>query len=157
MLNIKPGDLVLEIGSGNRPRGRSDILCDKYTEDNYERAGGQALVVDKRPFVIADGLALPFKDKSFNYVITSHILELVEDPVRFIRELTRVARSGYIENPHGAGGEVVRVALPQMDSPHPERHYYHASRIRGFPLRRPFPQNVSGRPPFCGIRGLAFR
>lgn len=106
MLNIKPADRVLEIGSGNRPRKRSDILCDKFIADNTERSGGDALVIDKRPFVIADGLALPFKDKSFDYVITSHILEHVDDPHKFVSELTRVAKKGYIETPSELGEKI---------------------------------------------------
>ena len=99
MLNIKPTDRVLEIGSGNRPRKRSDVLCDKFIEDNTERSGGDNVVIDARPFVVADVLALPFKDKSFDYVITSHILEHVDDPYKFISELSRVAKAGYIETP----------------------------------------------------------
>lgn len=99
MLNIGPHDLVLEIGSGNRPRARSNILVDRYPADSTERAGGEPVVVDSRPFVVADGLALPFKDKSFDYVIASHILEHVSDPIRFADELARVARAGYIETP----------------------------------------------------------
>jgi ubiquinone/menaquinone biosynthesis C-methylase UbiE len=99
MLNIKSTDKVLEIGSGNRPRKRSDVLCDKFIADDTERSGGDAVMIDKRPFVIADGVALPFKDKSFDYVITSHILEHVADPHAFVAELVRVARGGYIETP----------------------------------------------------------
>jgi hypothetical protein len=70
MLSIKSTDRVLEIGSGNRPRKRSDVLCDKFVVDNTERSGGDNIVIDTRPFVVADGLALPFKDKSFDYVIS---------------------------------------------------------------------------------------
>jgi SAM-dependent methyltransferase len=106
MLNIKQTDRVLEIGSGNRPRKRSNILCDRYIESNYERAGEENLVIDKRPFVVADGQALPFREKSFEYVITSHILEHVDDPKRFVAELTRVARAGYIETPSELGEKI---------------------------------------------------
>jgi len=99
MLSIRPTDRVLEIGSGNRPRKRSNVLCDREVTDNTERAGGQNLVIDERPFIVADGQQLPFREKSFDYVITSHILEHVEDPRRFTNELMRVARAGYIETP----------------------------------------------------------
>lgn len=99
MLNIKSRDLVLEIGSGDRPRPRSNILVDRYPADSTERAGGEAVQIDARPFVVADGMALPFKDKSFDYVITSHTLEHVPDPRKFVSELMRVARAGYIETP----------------------------------------------------------
>lgn len=106
MLKIEPTDRVLEIGSGNRPRRRSNVLCDKFVADNTERSGGDNIVIDVRPFVVADGLALPFKDKSFDYVIASHILEHVDDPHGFVKELARVARAGYIETPSELGERI---------------------------------------------------
>lgn len=99
MLNIRPTDRVLEIGSGNRPRKRSDVLCDRYPWDNTERSGGDNIALDGRPFVVCDAATLPFKDKSFDYVIASHVLEHVEDPLGVVAELQRVANAGYIETP----------------------------------------------------------
>ncbi len=95
-MNIRPDDFVLEIGSGHNPKTRSDILCDKFINDDLQRGGS---IVADRPFVEADGQYLPFADASFSYIICSHILEHVEDPVLLIRELTRVASAGYIETP----------------------------------------------------------
>ena len=95
-MNIRPDDFVLEIGSGHNPKTRSDILCDKFIDNNLQRGGG---IVADRPLVEADGQYLPFADASFGYVICSHILEHVEDPELLIRELTRVASAGYIETP----------------------------------------------------------
>jgi SAM-dependent methyltransferase len=106
MLGIKSTDLVLEIGSGNRPRRRSNILCDRFLEDNYQRASGKNIVVDERPFVVAEGLALPFRDHSFDYVVASHIIEHVDDPQKFVFELTRVAKAGYIESPSELGEKI---------------------------------------------------
>jgi len=103
MLSIQPSDRVLEVGSGNRPRKRSNVLCDKFPEDAYHRGGEAPLVLDGRPFVAADGLVLPFKDRSFNYVIASHVLEHVQDPFAFAAELMRVAPAGYIETPSELG------------------------------------------------------
>lgn len=95
-MDIKPTDFVLEIGSGHNPKAESDVLCDKFVEYNGERK--EKLVVD-RMFVAADGQYLPFADKSFDYVICSHILEHVENPELFIKELMRVGQRGYIETP----------------------------------------------------------
>ncbi|MDE0505655.1 MAG: methyltransferase domain-containing protein, partial [Candidatus Poribacteria bacterium] len=95
-MNIRPDDFVLEIGSGHNPKTRSDILCDKFINDDLQRGGS---IVTDRPLVEADGQYLPFPDASFDYVICSHILEHVEDPELLIRELTRVASGGYIETP----------------------------------------------------------
>lgn len=97
-MNIRQGDLVLEVGSGNNPNPRSDILLDRYLFDNGQRAGEFRIVVD-RPLVVGDGYHLPFKNKTFDYVICSHILEHMEDPKAFMREMTRVGKAGYIEVP----------------------------------------------------------
>lgn len=97
-MNIHPSDLVLEVGSGNNPNPRSDILLDRYLFDNGQRAGEFRIVVD-RPLVVGDGYHLPFKNKTFDYVICSHILEHMEDPKAFMREMTRVGKAGYIEVP----------------------------------------------------------
>ncbi|HWQ12091.1 MAG TPA: methyltransferase domain-containing protein [Roseiflexaceae bacterium] len=88
---------MLEIGSGDNPHPRSDVLVDRYLgADNRERGGD--LVVD-RPFVVADAHHLPFKDGAFAYTICSHILEHMEDPQQFGRELMRVSTAGYIQSP----------------------------------------------------------
>ena len=99
-MNIRPSDLVLEIGSGDNPRPRSDVLCDKIPEDDTQRGG--AIVLD-RPFIAADGQYLPFADKSFDYIICCHVLEHAEDPALFISELVRVGHGGYIETPTEIG------------------------------------------------------
>jgi len=45
------------------------------------------------------GKKLPFKDKEFDYVILSHVLEHVPDIIEFKLEIERIAKSGYIELP----------------------------------------------------------
>lgn len=95
-MKIGPDDLVLDVGSGHSPNPRSDILCDRYIEDDTERGG--AIKVD-RPLIVADGHNLPFKDRAFDYVIASHIIEHMDDPARFCSELQRVSRRGFIASP----------------------------------------------------------
>jgi SAM-dependent methyltransferase len=41
----------------------------------------------------------PFPDKFFDFSFCSHLLEDVRDPLAVVRELSRVAKSGYIETP----------------------------------------------------------
>ena len=42
---------------------------------------------------------LPFKDKEFDYVILSHVLEHVPNLIEFISEVERISKAGYIELP----------------------------------------------------------
>ncbi len=42
---------------------------------------------------------LPFKDKEFDYVILSHVLEHVSNINEFSKEVERIAKAGYIELP----------------------------------------------------------
>jgi SAM-dependent methyltransferase len=42
---------------------------------------------------------LPFKDKEFDYIILSHVLEHVPNLLEFKDELIRIGKSGYIELP----------------------------------------------------------
>ncbi len=95
-MNIHRRDFVLEIGSGHNPKPRADVLCDKFIDDDRQRGGH---IVADRPLVEADGQHLPFADSAFDYVICSHVLEHIEDPVLLIHELMRVAKRGYIETP----------------------------------------------------------
>ncbi|RRR68345.1 MAG: methyltransferase domain-containing protein [Candidatus Viridilinea halotolerans] len=96
-LNPPRSGLVLEIGSGDNPNPRSNVLVDRFLgSDNRERGGD--LVVD-RPFVVADAHHLPFRDQVFAYAICSHILEHMDDPIQFARELERTCAAGYIQSP----------------------------------------------------------
>jgi SAM-dependent methyltransferase len=99
-MKIGKEDLVLEIGSGDNPHPRSDVLVDKFPASEGERGG--ALRVD-RPVVVADLEKLPFADQSFDYVICKHVIEHLRDPAKGLAELARVAKRGYIESPSLAG------------------------------------------------------
>ena len=90
--------LVLEVGSGQSPHPRADVLVDKYVADNFERP--HEIGIDfARPFVVADGQQLPFADGSFSYSIALHVLEHATDPLRFAAELSRVASAGFVQVP----------------------------------------------------------
>jgi ubiquinone/menaquinone biosynthesis C-methylase UbiE len=41
----------------------------------------------------------PFPDKHFDFLICSHVLEHLKDPVRTCSEFSRIAKAGYIEVP----------------------------------------------------------
>jgi SAM-dependent methyltransferase len=57
------------------------------------------MVID-RPTVLADACKMPFADKAFDFVIAFHVLEHVSDPAKFLKELQRVGKAGYIETPN---------------------------------------------------------
>ncbi|HBA99774.1 MAG: SAM-dependent methyltransferase [Bacteroidetes bacterium GWD2_45_23] len=97
-LRIKKGDRVLEIGSGHNPSYRSNVIVEKFIDNNYHRSGDVKLY-PHQTFVNADGECLPFRDKEFDYVICNQVLEHVDDPVKFIQEQCRVAKRGYVETP----------------------------------------------------------
>ena len=93
---ISPYSLVLEVGSGGNPFPRSNVLLDAY-EATRERHW-VPLIAD-RPMVLGFVENLPCKDKAFDFVIASHVLEHSADPEKFLNELQRVASAGYIEVP----------------------------------------------------------
>lgn len=88
--------LVLEVGAGGNPYPRANVLLDGY-EDSVERIE-KTLVAD-RPLVLGFAEKLPFKSKSFDFVISSHVLEHSTNPEQFLREMMRVGKAGYIETP----------------------------------------------------------
>lgn len=88
--------LVLEVGSGGNPYYRANVLLDAF---EATRQRHWAPLVADRPTVLGIVERLPFKDKAFDFVIASHVLEHSTDPAGFLGELQRVAWAGYIEVP----------------------------------------------------------
>ena len=101
-LKIPSSALVLDVGSGHFPHPRANVVTDKFIDDNYHRAGGLK-VLSKQRFVEADGENMPFKDKEFDYVICCHVVEHVDSPPKFLDELSRVGKGGYLECPSMIG------------------------------------------------------
>lgn len=99
-LNLKKTDLVLEIGSGNYPFFRSDILIDKFPMVTAgHRTTMRAVRLDDRPFLVADAHALPFVENAFDCIVCRHVLEHLPRPSDFAMEIKRVGRRGYIATP----------------------------------------------------------
>lgn len=97
MLPIDGSALVLDVGAGGNPYPRSDVLLDRLT--GAEHRCGESMMID-RPVVFGDASRMPFKDKAFDFVIASHILEHMAEPDNFLKELQRVGKAGYIETPN---------------------------------------------------------
>ena len=89
-LSQKKNWKILDIGCG--------YTANKYSTHVADTQDFSYLYKDKKFTHIKDK-KLPFADKEFNFIIASHVLEHVEDIEYFIKELERVANSGYIEVP----------------------------------------------------------
>lgn len=101
---LDDGALVLDVGGGGRPFERADWVIDLWP---HERRGLYGTREDEERFSaetwvtrdICDHEPWPFADKQFDFVVCSHTLEDVRDPVWVCHELIRVAHAGYIEVP----------------------------------------------------------
>lgn len=97
IIQIQNDWLVLDVGSGHNPHPRANILLDRNIGPHQDRSG-RPCRIDK-PIVLGDACSLPFKDKSVDYIIASHIAEHMDEPHLFCGELMRVGKKGYIETP----------------------------------------------------------
>lgn len=100
--------LVLDVGGGDQPHWRADVVVDRYPEEDSaaQRVLGGAARTD-RPLFAVDAAALPFRSRCFDYAVCSHTLEHVVDPAGAIEEMCRVASAGYIEVPDAGAAKVL--------------------------------------------------
>ena len=99
-LGIGDGERILEIGGGDNPFSRADVLVDVDFQTGRHRDGGAIRKgASGQQYVQADVAALPFREKSFDFVICIQVLEHVDDPGSACEELMRVAHRGFIETP----------------------------------------------------------
>lgn len=105
---VTSSSLVLDVGSGDKPHWRADVLVDRFPDAEHaiQRSGSEAARTP-RPLFDADVTEMPFADKVFDYVICSHLLEHVVDPGAAIREMVRVSKAGYIEVPRAASSKII--------------------------------------------------
>jgi len=89
---------ILDIGCGYSANKKASTIADVQDFSNYYK---------KRNFVKINEKKLPFKDKEFDFVISSHVIEHVEDFQFFIKELERISNKGYIELPTRLGDNLV--------------------------------------------------
>ena len=90
LLDINPNWNVLDIGCGYSAHKNAKVVCDIQDLSSFYK--------DKNFIKLSEG-NLPFKDKEFDFVISSHVIEHVQDVALFIKELERVSSKGYIELP----------------------------------------------------------
>ena len=89
-LSLNPNLKILDIGCGYNANKFANVICDIQDLKSYYK---------EKKFVKLDNKNLPFKDKEFDFVIASHVIEHVKDFQFFIKELQRVSSKGYIELP----------------------------------------------------------
>ena len=81
---------VLDIGCGYTANKNANTIADIQDLSKFYK---------DRNFVKITNDKLPFKDKEFDFVISSHVIEHVDNFEFFIKELERISSKGYIELP----------------------------------------------------------
>jgi ubiquinone/menaquinone biosynthesis C-methylase UbiE len=97
-LKENPNWKVLDIGCGYTANQYANTIADIQDLSNYYKDKNFIKINDKK---------LPFKDNEFDFVITSHVIEHVDDFQFFIREIERISKQGYIELPTRLGDNIV--------------------------------------------------
>ena len=98
LLKNKSDWKILDIGCGYRGNINATVLADVQDLSHLYRNKNFVKITNKK---------LPFKDKEFDFVIASHVIEHVEDFEFFIKELERISPKGYIELPSRFGDNLV--------------------------------------------------
>ena len=80
----------MDIGCGHGANVFANVICDVQDLSKYYPNKKFIRLIEKK---------LPFKDNEFDFVISSHVIEHVEDVEFFIKELERISKQGYIELP----------------------------------------------------------
>jgi SAM-dependent methyltransferase len=97
-LRIRSNMKVLEVGPGNNPSRRANVLVEKFVQDNTHRRGDLKIYKHQK-LIEADGEKMPFKNHEFDFIICSHVIEHTDNPLQFMEEQFRVASGGYLSAP----------------------------------------------------------
>ena len=97
-LSKKANWKIADIGCGYSANINASVIADVQDLSNFYKS---------KNFIKINGKKLPFKDKEFDFVIASHVIEHVEDFEFFIKELQRISPRGYIELPTRLGDNLV--------------------------------------------------
>ena len=89
---------ILDIGCGFRANKNASVIADIQDFSDFYK---------EKKFVQIKGKTFPFKNKEFDFVIASHVIEHVDDFEFFIKELERISSKGYIELPSRLGDNLV--------------------------------------------------
>lgn len=98
---IPNNEIVIDIGSGDKPFWRGDVFYDDLSQSDSQRISTSQAIHDLGLFVNGIVEKTPFKDKAFDFSFCAHLLEHIENPELAIKEITRISKKGYIEVPNG--------------------------------------------------------
>ena len=101
-LKENPNWNILDIGCGYTANSYANVVADVQDLSSFYK---------NKKFIKINNKKLPFKDNEFDFVVTSHVIEHVEDFEFFIKEIERVSKQGYIELPTRLGDNLVFVYL----------------------------------------------
>lgn len=89
--------LILEVGSGISPVV-TKFKCIIYSDLSYEAVKLLKQTQKCGCYVVADGVHLPFKANSFSHVISSEVLEHLENDLQALKEMARALKkpSGFL-------------------------------------------------------------
>jgi hypothetical protein len=106
ILETVPDDaVVLDVGGAMKPFNRANWIMDALPYDQRGKlgsVGGDTEHFTEHTWVMHDFCTRepwPFADKQVDFVICSHTLEDVRDPIWMCSEFNRIAKAGYIEVP----------------------------------------------------------
>jgi hypothetical protein len=115
MSQLPPNATVLDIGGWAHPFNRANYVMDAepyetrgwynrtFAKNNpFPAIGGSVEHFTAETWInrdICEKTPYPFRDKELDYVICSHTLEDIRDPLWVCSEMVRIGKAGYVEIP----------------------------------------------------------
>jgi len=88
---IKPNSKVLELGPGHVSFPNATHFCGWDDEESKKLPNYKVVNFSEDTF--------PYEDKEFDFVYARHVLEDLRNPIHCIKEMSRIAKAGYVETP----------------------------------------------------------
>lgn len=100
---IPKGESILDVGAGEMPyktycknlKYKSQDFG-QYTGENVKSGIKSGKYNTKSVDIISDITNIPVKDKSFDYILCTEVLEHIPDPLKALKEISRINKKGLI-------------------------------------------------------------